>query len=49
VHHSFYEWPMTWKLIFKTPYPYLIFIPAGTIFGFFVIKLLLIGIKEEKI
>ncbi len=48
IHQSFYKWPMELKFIFTTPYPYLIFIPIGTILGFFIIKLLLFGFKEEK-
>jgi len=47
VHHSFYKWPFQLKFIFKTIYPYLVFVPAGTIIGFFLIKLFLFGIKEE--
>jgi len=46
IHHSFYEWPMTLKFIFKTPHPYLLFVPIGTLIGFFLIKLLLLGFKE---
>ena len=49
IHHSFYEWPMTLKFIFKTSYPYFIFVPIGAIIGFFIIKLILLGFKEEKI
>ena len=48
IHHSFYEWPMKMKFIFQTPYPYFIFITAGTLIGFFVIKALLFGIREEQ-
>lgn len=48
IHHSFYQWPFILKFIFKTPYPYFIFIFAGAIIGFFIIKLLLVGINEEK-
>jgi hypothetical protein len=39
---------MTLKWIFKTPYPYILFIPIGTIIGFLIIKLLLLGVKEEN-
>ena len=49
IHHSFYEWPITLKFIFKTAYPYFLFIPMGTIIGFFIIKLILIGFKEEDL
>jgi hypothetical protein len=49
IHHSFYHWPIKIEFIFTNPYPYLIFVPAGTFAGFFVIKLLLFGLKEEEI
>ncbi len=49
IHHSFYEWPMTLKFIFNTPYPYVLFVSAGTIVGFFIIKLFLLGIREEEL
>lgn len=50
VHHSFYRWPiLPLEFIFKTYEPYVLFTSVGTIFGFLVIKLLLFGIKEEKI
>ncbi|OYT34553.1 MAG: hypothetical protein B6U87_01895 [Candidatus Aenigmarchaeota archaeon ex4484_52] len=48
IHHSFYDWPMTLKFIFKNQIPYFLFIPIGTIFGFFIIKLFLFGIREEN-
>ena len=48
IHHSFYEWPIVLKFIFKTPYPYYLFVAAGTFIGFFLIKMLLFGIKEEE-
>ncbi len=48
IHHSFYEWPMQLKFIFTTPFPYLLFVPIGAIMGFFVIKLILFGFKEEE-
>ena len=48
IHHSFYDWPITLKFIFKTYYPYLLFIPIGTVLGFFIIKLILFGYEEEK-
>ncbi|MFQ6010104.1 MAG: hypothetical protein ACE5J7_03235 [Candidatus Aenigmatarchaeota archaeon] len=48
IHHSFYEWPFTLKFIFKTYHPYVLFTFIGTIIGFFIIKLLLIGIKKEE-
>lgn len=47
IHHSFYNWPMELKFIFKTAYPYLIFIPIGAIVGFFLLKLIAFGFKEE--
>lgn len=47
IHQSFYNWPITLKFLFGTPYPYFIFISIGTFVGFFVIKLLLLGFKEE--
>lgn len=49
IHHSFYEWPITLKFIFKTYHPYILFIFIGTIVGFLIIKLFLVGIKEENI
>jgi len=48
IHRTFYEWPMTLKFIFKTPHPYFLFVPIGTIIGFFIIKLILLGFKEEE-
>lgn len=48
IHRSFYSWPFTPKTIFNTPYPYMVFVPAGAIIGFLLIKLLLLGIKEEE-
>ena len=48
IHRSFYEWPMTLKFIFKTVYPYFVFIPIGAIIGFLIIKLILIGFEEEQ-
>lgn len=48
IHHSFYSWPFEMKFIFGTPYPYMIFVPIGTIAGFFLIKLFLFGVEEEK-
>ena len=48
IHHSFYEWPMQLKFIFTTPYPYLLFVPIGAIMGFFIIKVILFGVKEEE-
>lgn len=48
IHHSFYSWPMKLDFIFNTPYPYLIFIPVGTIVGFFIIKLIIFGMREEE-
>ena len=48
IHQSFYDWPITIRFIFKTPYPYLLFTTIGTLTGFFVIKLFLFGIAEEN-
>lgn len=48
IHHSFYEWPFSLKFIFKTYKPYLLFTFVGTIVGFFLIKLFLLGIQEEE-
>lgn len=48
IHRSFYEWPIILKFIFKTPYPYVLFIPLGTIIGFVLIKLLLFGFEEQE-
>jgi lysylphosphatidylglycerol synthetase-like protein (DUF2156 family) len=48
IHHSFYSWPMKIDFIFKTPGPYFVFIPIGTIIGFFLIKIILFGFKEEE-
>lgn len=47
IHPSFYEWPITLKFIFDSPSPYVLFVGIGTIIGFFLIKLLLYGFKEE--
>ena len=49
IHRSFYDWPIKFKFIFKTPYPYLVFVPIGTIIGFLIIKLILFGLKEEDL
>lgn len=48
IHRSFYEWPIKISFLFKTPYPYFFFGLIGMFVGFFIIKLLLFGIKEEK-
>ena len=48
IHRSFYEWPIKLTFLFKTPGPYLFFGFFGTILGFFIIKLFLLGMKEEK-
>jgi hypothetical protein len=48
IHHSFYKWPIKIVFIFANPYPYLVFVPIGTFLGFFIIKLLLFGLKEEE-
>ncbi len=48
IHRSFYEWPIKISFIFQTPGPYLLFTFIGTILGFFIIKLFLLGMKEEK-
>ncbi|MEM5804480.1 MAG: hypothetical protein QXU82_01375 [Candidatus Aenigmatarchaeota archaeon] len=48
VHHSFYSWPFRLELIFTTPFPYLLFVPTGTIAIFLVIKALLFGFEEEE-
>jgi hypothetical protein len=48
IHHSFYDWPMEFKTIFQTRYPYYIFIPVGAIIGLFILKLILFGFKEEE-
>jgi lysylphosphatidylglycerol synthetase-like protein (DUF2156 family) len=47
VHHSFYDWPMTLEFIFRTPHPYILFVPIGAIVGFVIIKLLFLGFREE--
>jgi len=49
IHRSFYEWPITLSFIFQTPGPYFLFGFIGTILGFFIIKLFLLGMKEENI
>ncbi len=49
IHRSFYEWPIKLTFIFQTPYPYVLFTFIGTILGFFVIKLFLLGMREEKV
>ena len=48
IHHSFYEWPPNLKFIFGSPKPYLFLVPLGTIIGFIVIKLLLLGYRKEE-
>jgi len=48
-HRSFYDWPISpLKFIFKTYYPYVLFTFIGTILGFFMIKLLIFGVREEE-
>jgi hypothetical protein len=49
IHHSFYEWPIKISFIFKTPGPYFLFGIIGTLLGFFMIKMLLLGVREEGI
>lgn len=48
IHRSFYEWPIKLSFLFKTPGPYVFFGFAGMFLGFFIIKILLLGIKEEE-
>lgn len=47
IHHSFYSWPIKLKFIFNSAHPYLFFVPIGSILGFFIIKVLIFGIKED--
>jgi Trk-type K+ transport system membrane component len=49
IHRSFYEWSIQLSFLFKTPGPYFFFGFIGTILGFFIIKMLLLGVKEEGI
>ncbi|MCX6742342.1 MAG: hypothetical protein NTX24_04200 [Candidatus Pacearchaeota archaeon] len=49
IHRSFYEWPIQLSFLFKTPGPYVFFGFIGTLVGFFLIKLFLLGVKEEGI
>jgi len=48
IHHSFYSWPMNIEFIFTTPFPYMLFVPIGTLTIFFIIKLLLFGFEEDE-
>ncbi|MBU4267206.1 MAG: hypothetical protein KKE96_08285 [Candidatus Altiarchaeota archaeon] len=49
IHRSFYSWPIfPLRFIFKTYQPYVLFTLIGTILLFFIIKLLIFGIKEEE-
>ncbi len=48
IHHSFYEWPIALKFIFKSYRPIVFFTLIGTVVGFFLIKLFLLGVKEEE-
>jgi hypothetical protein len=48
IHRSFYEWPPKLQFIFNSPYPYIIFTAIGMFIGFFIIKLLLLGVKEKR-
>lgn len=48
IHHSFYSWPIEIDFIFTNAYPYLIFVPIGAIVGLLIIKLILLGVKEEN-
>jgi hypothetical protein len=47
LHHGFYDWPLEMVFIFDSPMPYLMFIGIGTVIGFFILKLLVYGLKEE--
>jgi hypothetical protein len=47
LHHGFYEWPLEIVFIFDSPMPYLMFVGMGTILGFFILKILVYGLKEE--
>ena len=48
IHKSFYEWPLTLNYIFKTPYPYLVFVPLGAVLGLAVLKVLTFAVEEEE-
>jgi len=48
VHHSFYEYPPKLVFIFKSLGPYILYVPLGAIFIFFIIKLILFGFREEE-
>ena len=48
IHHSFYEWPIKLRFVFNTYYPYIFFIPIGTIIIFVIIKIFLCGVEEEE-
>ena len=49
IHHSLYGFPIfPLKFVFQTKIPYLIGIPAGALLGFFLIKVLIFGIKEQR-
>lgn len=47
LHHGFYEWPLKLVFIFDSPMPYVMFVGLGTILGFFILKMLVYGLKEE--
>lgn len=50
VHHSFYDWPIfPLKFIFQTHEPYYYGVLIGTIVGFFLIKLFLFALYEERV
>lgn len=49
IHHSLYEFPVfPLKFVFQNKTAYMIGIPTGTLIGFFLIKLLILGIKEQR-
>lgn len=49
IHHSLYGFPIfPLKFVFQSKTAYMIGIPAGTLIGFFLIKLLILGIKEQR-
>lgn len=49
IHHSLYSLPIfPLKFVFQTKTAYIIGIPAGSLVGFFLIKILIFGLKEEK-
>lgn len=49
IHHSLYSFPIfPLKFVFQSKTAYMIGIPIGSLIGFFIIKILIFGLKEQR-